>query len=116
MTDPIAAAAIDSKAHSIANQLRAWCYTVLWVESTDDQIVICFDFMDNAEMPWQRAFAIDAVHASPQQFVAAINDWKKDIKARIASSDVSPTVHAVIMHYGAKRLHDMLIERQGAYT
>ena len=116
MTDPIATAAIEAKAQSIANQLRAWRYTVLWVESTDDQIVICFDFMDNAECPWQRAFPIDATHATPALFVDAINDWKKDIKARISKGEVSTTIHEVIMHYGAKRLHDMLIERQGAYA
>jgi len=88
--------------------LRSLKYSVLWAEETEDQYVIGFDFMHNPETPWTRGFHLDKVHATPELFVAEINEWKDDMKMRLSRGDVSPTMHNVIQHYGAQRLHDFL--------
>jgi hypothetical protein len=111
MTDIIAHKTMEAKADSIVNQLRFWGYKVIWREIADDQIVVAFDFMHNPELPWVRAFRLEGIHATPQLFEKEINDWKKDMKARISKGDVSGTLHSVIVHFGAKKLHRMLMER-----
>ena len=92
----------------IVATLRTLGYSVLWAEETEDQYVIGFDFMNNRETPWTRAFHLDKVHATPGLFIAEINAWKDDMKSRLSKGEVSLTMHNVIQHYGAQRLHDFL--------
>lgn len=93
---------------AICTELRRRGYDVQWKETTDDKLVIAIDFIKNRELPWIKAFALDKAAADPKAFINEIEGWKRDVRGGLACSMASPTVRAVIAHYGMPRTQKAL--------
>lgn len=91
------------KADTIASALKAKGYNVVWNEQTEDRIAVGVAFIGSRELPWVRAFHLDADACDPPAFIREIEDWKKDIRKHLTFGVASPTVRAVIAHYGLPR-------------
>jgi hypothetical protein len=91
------------KASQIAAGLKAKGYAVQWSQETPDQIVVSIDFIQNPELPWLRAFHLDAAGCDVETFVAEIEAWKEDVRKHLSFGVASPVVQQVIAHYGIKR-------------
>jgi len=92
-----------NKANTIAAGLRSKGYNVVWAEETADQVALAIDFIGNRELPWVRAFHLDAAGCDVPAFMAEIEAWKEDVRKHLSFGVASPTVRAVIAHYGIKR-------------
>lgn len=112
MSDVFAKHASKQKAVEIADAMKARGYNVLWREGTEDYVTIGFDLIGNPELPWCRAFNVEAIHATPELFEGQINDWKRGVQASISAGEVSDTLHSVIAHYGAERVSKALTEKR----
>lgn len=94
---------MSAKANQIAAGLKALGYQVVWAHQTDDQIALSIDFIGNKELPWLRAFHLDAAGCDVGTFVAEIESWKEDVRKHLSFGVASPVVQQVIGHYGIKR-------------
>ena len=71
----------------------------VWLEVTDDQIVIGFEFI-SLHPTWTKAFHFDSVHATPDAFVGLINEWKNKIRKDIVTNNPSAVVRNSISAHG----------------
>lgn len=94
---------MSAKANRIAAGLKAKGYAVQWAEEKPDQIDLSVDFIGNKELPWLRAFHLDAAGCDVDTFVAEIEAWKEDVRKHLSFGVASPVVQQVIAHYGIKR-------------
>lgn len=92
-----------NKANQIAAGLKAKGYHVQWAEETDDRVALAIDFIGNKELPWLRAFHLDAAGCDVGTFMAEIEAWKEDVRKHLSFGVASPVVQQVIGHYGIKR-------------
>lgn len=100
-----------NKANTIAAGLKAKGYNVVWAEETADQVALAIDFIGNKELPWVRAFHLDSAGCDVPTFVAEVEDWKKSVRKGLHLSMASPTVQAVVAHYGLEETYHALRER-----
>ncbi len=91
------------KADTISTDLKAKGYNVVWNEETEDRIAVGIDFIGSKELPWVRAFHLDKEASDAPAFIHEIEEWKKDVRKHLSFGVASPTVRAVIAHYGLPR-------------
>lgn len=100
------------KADVLSTALRTRGYNVVWAEETEDRLAVGIDFINDARLPWIKAFHLDKEGSDVPAFIREIEDWKKDLRQQLSFGVASDTVRAVISHYGMERLEQAVAVRQ----
>lgn len=96
------------KGEAICAALKTRGLSPVWMEAeTGDRIAIGFEFV-SAHPTWTKAFSYDAVHATPNAFIALINEWKNRVRKDIVSNQPSPVVRSLIANHGLHVVLDAL--------
>lgn len=87
-------------------------YCPVWTELITDGhgefIAMGFDVLGNPELPWVKAFKIDAANATPALFEGEIKAWKRQKREELARGEPVPVVRQAISVFGEKRIKQVL--------
>lgn len=87
-------------------------YNPVWTETITDGhgefIAMGFDMLGNPQLPWVKAFMIDAANATPALFEGEIKAWKRKKRQELAEGQPVPVVRQAIAMFGEKRVKQVL--------
>jgi hypothetical protein len=96
-----------SKGEALCSRFKAVGLKPVWMEVTDDQIVIGFEFI-SAHPTWTKAFRFNSVHATADAFIGLMNEWKNKIRRDIVQSTASTIVQNMIREHGLMAVLDAM--------
>lgn len=97
----------QNKGEAICARLRDLGLKPVWLECVADRIGIGIEFVSGLPT-WTKAFHLPNTSATPDAFVAEINNWKNEVRRAIVSGSPSTVVRKAIGYHGMGAILDAM--------
>lgn len=97
------------RGEAICVALKAAGMNPVWLEAVAGQIAVGFQIMGNP-LTWTKAVKHDAATATPDSFIALLNEWKNGVRKAIVNGAPSTIVRNMIEAHGINAVLDALVD------
>lgn len=65
----------------------------------ETRVIVCFVIIPGPNRPWSKPFALSPSLATPQAFIAMLDEWRKEVSRKIDACETDGILSAVLAEY-----------------